>query len=181
MLRRQNYRGNKGLTGLETRPTMRGRKSRDSRNQVVPALRIADNIGRPENCRWIRHLAEMPDVDPGPSRNLLGRSDANESCPVKLEMKRTVELSKPHYKTETASRPEATKSTSKTKVATAAAAPTPVPQIEESSCTETCVRTSICPDELRTRAFLKWEAAGKPEGDGIAFWLAAEQELQGSN
>ncbi|MDB5339066.1 MAG: hypothetical protein JWN70_4685 [Planctomycetaceae bacterium] len=96
-----------------------------------------------------------------------------------LEMKRITELSKPHYKTEAASRPESTKSTTKTKVA--AVATPPVQKIEETSIEETCTETSICPDELRTRAFLKWEAAGKPEGDGIVFWLAAEQELQGSN
>lgn len=32
--------------------------------------------------------------------------------------------------------------------------------------------------ELRVRAYLKWEAAGKPTGDGIGFWLAAERELK---
>lgn len=31
--------------------------------------------------------------------------------------------------------------------------------------------------ELRTLAYLKWEAAGKPEGDSIRFWLEAEREL----
>lgn len=96
-------------------------------------------------------------------------------------MKRTVELSKPHYKTEAANRPEAMKSTAtKTKVAAPPAAPAPVDVIEETPAAESCcTATSICPDELRVRAFLKWEAAGKPEGDGVPFWLAAEQELQG--
>jgi hypothetical protein len=28
-------------------------------------------------------------------------------------------------------------------------------------------------------AYLKWEAAGKPPGDGVNFWLQAERELQG--
>jgi hypothetical protein len=32
-------------------------------------------------------------------------------------------------------------------------------------------------DEVRRHAYLKWEAAGKPPGDGINFWLDAEQEL----
>jgi hypothetical protein len=32
-------------------------------------------------------------------------------------------------------------------------------------------------DEVRLRAYLRWEAAGKPEGDGVKFWLEAEQEL----
>jgi hypothetical protein len=27
------------------------------------------------------------------------------------------------------------------------------------------------------RAYGKWEAAGKPDGDGTRFWLEAEQEL----
>jgi hypothetical protein len=29
----------------------------------------------------------------------------------------------------------------------------------------------------RVRAFQKWEAAGKPAGDGVQFWIEAEQEL----
>ncbi len=29
----------------------------------------------------------------------------------------------------------------------------------------------------RVRAFQKWEAAGKPPGDGVQFWTEAEQEL----
>jgi hypothetical protein len=32
-------------------------------------------------------------------------------------------------------------------------------------------------DQVRLRAYLKWEAAGKPPGDGAAFWLEAEREL----
>jgi hypothetical protein len=32
-------------------------------------------------------------------------------------------------------------------------------------------------EDIRVRAYLKWEAAGKPWGDGVDFWLAAEQEL----
>ena len=30
---------------------------------------------------------------------------------------------------------------------------------------------------IRIRAYHKWEAAGKPPGDGINFWLDAEREL----
>jgi hypothetical protein len=30
-------------------------------------------------------------------------------------------------------------------------------------------------DEIRLRAYLRWEAAGKPSGDGVKFWLEAEQ------
>jgi len=32
-------------------------------------------------------------------------------------------------------------------------------------------------EEVRLRAYLRWEAAGKPPGDGAQFWLEAEQEL----
>jgi hypothetical protein len=32
-------------------------------------------------------------------------------------------------------------------------------------------------DEIRVCAYLRWEAAGKPPGDGTKFWLEAEQEL----
>jgi hypothetical protein len=31
--------------------------------------------------------------------------------------------------------------------------------------------------EIRLRAYQKWEAAGKPDGDGTEFWLEAEREL----
>ncbi|MGO8746426.1 MAG: DUF2934 domain-containing protein [Thermoguttaceae bacterium] len=30
---------------------------------------------------------------------------------------------------------------------------------------------------IRLCAYRKWEAAGKPAGDGVQFWLEAEQEL----
>ncbi len=32
-------------------------------------------------------------------------------------------------------------------------------------------------DAIRHCAYLKWEAAGRPGGDGVSFWLEAEQEL----
>jgi hypothetical protein len=30
---------------------------------------------------------------------------------------------------------------------------------------------------VRTRAYELWESAGRPEGDGVYFWLEAEREL----
>ena len=32
-------------------------------------------------------------------------------------------------------------------------------------------------EAVRTRAYALWERAGQPEGDGVEFWLRAEQEL----
>jgi len=32
-------------------------------------------------------------------------------------------------------------------------------------------------EEIRQRAYQKWLNAGKPDGDGIQFWLDAENEL----
>jgi hypothetical protein len=32
-------------------------------------------------------------------------------------------------------------------------------------------------EAIRARAFYLWEAAGRPESDGVEFWLRAEQEL----
>jgi len=32
--------------------------------------------------------------------------------------------------------------------------------------------------EIRLRAYRRWESAGKPTGDGVQFWLDAEQELR---
>lgn len=32
-------------------------------------------------------------------------------------------------------------------------------------------------EEVRLCAYQKWEKAGKPSGDGVEYWLAAEHEL----
>lgn len=31
--------------------------------------------------------------------------------------------------------------------------------------------------DIRARAFALWEQAGRPESDGVEYWLRAEQEL----
>jgi hypothetical protein len=37
-------------------------------------------------------------------------------------------------------------------------------------------------EDIRRCAYQKWEAAGQPTGDGVQFWLEAEQELmEGKN
>jgi len=38
-------------------------------------------------------------------------------------------------------------------------------------------RRPVSADEIRLRAYLSWEAAGKPPGDDVIFWLKAEKEL----
>lgn len=35
----------------------------------------------------------------------------------------------------------------------------------------------VSAEAIRHCAYQKWESAGKPAGDGIQFWLEAEQEL----
>lgn len=35
----------------------------------------------------------------------------------------------------------------------------------------------VSDEDIRLCAYQKWEAAGKPAGDGVAFWLEAEQEM----
>lgn len=34
-----------------------------------------------------------------------------------------------------------------------------------------------CDDKVRLRAYEKWEAAGRPSGNEVGYWLEAEQEL----
>jgi hypothetical protein len=34
-------------------------------------------------------------------------------------------------------------------------------------------------DQVRQRAYELWEEAGRPPGDGVEFWLAAEEEWIG--
>ena len=38
-------------------------------------------------------------------------------------------------------------------------------------------RNHVSQEVIRLRAYEKWEAAGKPGGDGVRFWLEAEREL----
>jgi len=40
-------------------------------------------------------------------------------------------------------------------------------------------RTGPTEEAIRSRAYQLWEVAGRPEGDGVQFWLEAEQELRG--
>jgi hypothetical protein len=35
----------------------------------------------------------------------------------------------------------------------------------------------VSEDEIRLLAYRKWVSAGRPQGNGIGFWLRAEQEL----
>jgi hypothetical protein len=63
-----------------------------------------------------------------------------------------------------AARPGAVKLTSKPKDVEPAA-PTP----------PTCQPVPV--EAIRLRAYQRWEAAGKPPGDGVNFWHEAEQEL----
>jgi Protein of unknown function (DUF2934) len=37
-------------------------------------------------------------------------------------------------------------------------------------------RKLVSDEDIRLCAYQKWEAAGKPTGDGVQFWLEAEQE-----
>jgi hypothetical protein len=41
-------------------------------------------------------------------------------------------------------------------------------------------RKLVSDEDIRLCAYQKWEAAGKPAGDGVRFWLEAEQELMHS-
>jgi len=52
--------------------------------------------------------------------------------------------------------------------------------VEQLSATsETCQsnENTLCQDSVRERAYLLWEKAGYPIGDGVDFWITAEQEL----
>jgi len=39
-------------------------------------------------------------------------------------------------------------------------------------------RSGPTEDEIRARAHALWEQAGRPDGDGVQFWLEAEKELK---
>src|SRR5260221_10772940 len=56
-----------------------------------------------------------------------------------------------------------------TKKAESEPLPVPVPPLQDAK--------SISEDEIRHRAYLKWEAAGRPPGDGACFWMETRYEL----
>lgn len=37
--------------------------------------------------------------------------------------------------------------------------------------------SAISEEAIRERAYILWEEAGRPECDGVEFWVRAEQEL----
>jgi hypothetical protein len=39
-------------------------------------------------------------------------------------------------------------------------------------------RLVVMESAIRERAYKDWEAAGRPPGDGVRFWLQAEEKLQ---
>ena len=65
------------------------------------------------------------------------------------------------------------------------AIPAPQQQSQQISATsdcnessETCEKNVPCEDAVREKAYLLWEQAGYPEGDGSEFWLEAEKQLK---
>jgi hypothetical protein len=70
-----------------------------------------------------------------------------------------------HKKTATAAHPSSTRAASEQKPA-ASVPGTPAPKGKAAS-----------EEAVRLRAYQRWEAAGRPGGDGVKFWLEAEQEL----
>ena len=47
----------------------------------------------------------------------------------------------------------------------------------EAACPSSRQPTEDCEDTIRALANRKWEAAGCPAGNGVEFWLEAEQEV----
>jgi hypothetical protein len=75
-------------------------------------------------------------------------------------------MHKHHPKTETSAHTASAQSRSESQVGVTSGTNEPVQKDKTKS------QASV-----RVRAYQKWEAAGKPHGDGVNFWLAAEQEL----
>jgi hypothetical protein len=71
-----------------------------------------------------------------------------------------------------------TKAAPKTSPSKAAAVPQPQPM---EGVNRTTAPATASKDRIQILAYLKWEAAGKPCGDGSAFWLEAERELSQSH
>lgn len=52
----------------------------------------------------------------------------------------------------------------------------PHPKVEAHS--QTSARDAAQEEAIRLQAFLLWEQAGCPQGDGVDFWLKVEQEQE---
>jgi len=57
--------------------------------------------------------------------------------------------------------------------------PAAVPGIPSVPATHPALDPARVEEAIRTRAYHLWEAAGRPPGDGVHFWLEAERELRG--
>ena len=53
-----------------------------------------------------------------------------------------------------------------------------VPVSQQAASPKAQVRTPPFEEAVRIGAYLRWDAAGRPGGDGVSFWLEAEQELR---
>ncbi len=102
--------------------------------------------------------------------------------PIDLSAKRAtsarnVESSAPPAATiPAATIPAATISISQAPIATIPIASTSVVTAPvENKCATACAAPSE--EAIRVGAYYRWDAAGRPGGDGIQFWLQAEQEL----
>ncbi|WP_439627300.1 DUF2934 domain-containing protein [Gemmata sp.] len=61
------------------------------------------------------------------------------------------------------------------------AEPNHAPPVESANGADHGTRGGVSLEEaIRVRAYQNWERAGRPEGDGVAFWLEAEGELTGA-
>jgi hypothetical protein len=58
------------------------------------------------------------------------------------------------------------------------APPPPAPAGRQTGYT-TAPQSGLSEEAIRQRAYQKWEAAGRPEGNDMKFWLEAERELRG--
>lgn len=49
--------------------------------------------------------------------------------------------------------------------------------VGEAACPSNQQPADACEDAIRVLAYRKWEFSGCPPGDGVEFWLDAEQEV----
>jgi len=66
-----------------------------------------------------------------------------------------------------------------TSAKTRSAEPVPMPDVKMPAAAHTRPKAVPVSDEaIRLAAYYKWEAAGRPPGDGRKFWAEAELELR---
>src|SRR5262245_40343494 len=94
---------------------------------------------------------------------------------VRFELERSLLMTR---RAKTVDQPTPTRTTPTPPPTPAGKTPPPIPTGKVASTIPSPKNPTASDEEIRVRAYQKWQAAGCPDGDGTKFWLEAERELR---